>query len=210
MDQDETWLAGRPWPWTHCVRWGPSHPASPPPKGHTPQFSAHICCGQRAARIKMPLGVEVGLCPGELLLDGDPLPLSKKGRSPLICGPCLLRSDGCMDQDATCYGGRPRFTRHCVRWGPSSLPKGAQPPIFGQCPLWSNGCMSQDTEVCLGPGDFVFDGDPAPPRKKDAVHTQFLAHVCCGQTAGWIKMALGTEVNLGPGDVVLDGVAAPP
>jgi len=28
-DQDETSHAGRPWPWPHCVRWGPS---SPPPK----------------------------------------------------------------------------------------------------------------------------------------------------------------------------------
>jgi len=37
-----------------------------------------------------------------------------------------------------------------------------------------------------------------------------LTHVCCGQTAAWIKMPLGTEVNVGPGDVVLDGVAAPP
>ena len=33
MDQDETWHAGRPWPWPHCVRWGPS---SPPPKGRSP------------------------------------------------------------------------------------------------------------------------------------------------------------------------------
>jgi len=24
MDQDETWHAGRPRPWPHCVRWGPS------------------------------------------------------------------------------------------------------------------------------------------------------------------------------------------
>ena len=32
-DQDETWHAGRPRPWPHCVRWGPS---SPPPKGHSP------------------------------------------------------------------------------------------------------------------------------------------------------------------------------
>jgi len=39
-DQDETWHAGRPWPWPHCVRWGPS---SPSPKG------AHIHCGQMAA-----------------------------------------------------------------------------------------------------------------------------------------------------------------
>ena len=25
-DQDETWHAGRPRPWPHCVRWGPSSP----------------------------------------------------------------------------------------------------------------------------------------------------------------------------------------
>jgi len=30
MDQDETWHAGRPLPWPHCVRWGLS---SPSPKG---------------------------------------------------------------------------------------------------------------------------------------------------------------------------------
>jgi len=38
----------------------------------------------------------------------------------------------------------------------------------------------------------------------------FLAHVCCGQTAGWIKMSLGTEVGIGPGDIVLDGDQVPP
>ena len=32
-DQDETWHAGRPRPWSHCVRWGPS---SPPSKMHSP------------------------------------------------------------------------------------------------------------------------------------------------------------------------------
>ena len=56
----------------------------------------------------------------------------------------------------------------------------------------------------------VFDGDPAPTRTMAQPRTQILAHVYCGQTAGWIRMLLGTEVNLGPGDVVLDGVAAPP
>jgi len=53
-------------------------------------------------------------------------------------------------------------------------------------------------------------GTQLPPEKNGSASTQFLAHVCCGQTAGWIKMPLGMEVNLGPGDVVLDGVAAPP
>ena len=31
--QDETWHAGRPRPWPHCVRWGPR---SPSPKGPRP------------------------------------------------------------------------------------------------------------------------------------------------------------------------------
>jgi len=34
-DQDETWLVGRPRPWPHCVRWGPS---SPFPKRPHPNF----------------------------------------------------------------------------------------------------------------------------------------------------------------------------
>ena len=55
---------------------GPGHivldgdPARPPRKGHSPQFSAHICCGQMAGRIKMPLGTEVDLSLGEIVLDG--------------------------------------------------------------------------------------------------------------------------------------------
>ena len=39
-DQDETWHAGRPRPWPHCVRWGPS---SPSPKGHRPDSFRSIC-----------------------------------------------------------------------------------------------------------------------------------------------------------------------
>jgi len=46
-------------------------PAPPPAKGHSPQFSAHICCGQMAAWIKMPLGMEVGLGPGDCVRWGS-------------------------------------------------------------------------------------------------------------------------------------------
>ena len=45
--------------------------------------------------------------------------------------------------------------------------------------------MPLGMELDLGPGDFVLDGDPgggAPP--------QLWAHVHCGQTTGWIKIAL--------------------
>ena len=66
--------------------------------------------------------------------------------------------------------------------------------------------MTLGMEVGLGPGDFVFDGDPATPGTEGTpTTTQFLAHVYCGQTAGWMKTPLGTEVDLGPGHIVLDG-----
>ena len=58
----------------------------PPPlpqRGTAPKFSARICCGQMAAWIKMPLGMEVGLGPGDFVLDGDTAPLPKKGAEPL-------------------------------------------------------------------------------------------------------------------------------
>jgi len=90
--------------------------------------------------------------------------------------------------------------------------KGHRPPIFGQCPLWPNGHMDYDATWCggrpppSGPGDIVFHGDPAAPRKKAHHPTQFLAHVYCGQTAGWMKTPLGTEVDLCPGHIILGGV----
>ena len=88
MDLDETWHAGRPRPWLHCVRWELS---SPPPKGHitSPQFLAYICCGQMAGWIKMPLHREVGLIPSDIVLDRDPAPPLQKRDSPPIFGPCL-------------------------------------------------------------------------------------------------------------------------
>jgi len=64
--------------------------------------------------------------------------------------------------------------------------------------------MPLGMEVGLGPGDFVFDGDPAPPSQKGRAQppSQFLDHVYCGQTAGWMKMPFGTEVDLDSGHTV--------
>jgi len=45
-----------------------------PKREHSPQFSAHVRCGETAGRIKMSLGMEVGLGPGDFVLDGDPAP----------------------------------------------------------------------------------------------------------------------------------------
>jgi len=140
-----------------------------------------------------------------------------KGAQPPIVDPCLLWPNDWLDQDATWYGGRPRPRRYCVRWGPISPQKGgtAAPPLLGPCivakRLDGSRChLLRTTEVGLGPGHIVLDGDPVPiPQKKDTAR-QFLAHVCCGQMAGLIKMPFGTEVGLGPGDIVLDGDPATP
>jgi len=64
-------------------------------------------------------------------------------------------------------------------------------------------------EVGLDPGDSALDGHPAPLPKKGAKPHPFSAYVYCGQTAGWIKVALGIEVALSPGHIVLDGDPAP-
>jgi len=53
-----------------------------------------------------PLGREVGLGPSDIVLDGDPAPLLKKGaqrHSPPFFGPSLLWPKRWIDQDATWY-----------------------------------------------------------------------------------------------------------
>ena len=63
--------------------------------------------------------------------------------------------------------------------------------------------MALGMEVGLGPGAFVFGGDPATQKQK--VHPLPPSYF---QTAGWMKKPLGTEVDLGPGHIVLDGLPA--
>jgi len=57
-----------------------------------------VYCGQTVGWIKIPLGMEVGLGPGHIVLDGDqtpPPPKKKQGaqQAPLFC-PCLLWPNG--------------------------------------------------------------------------------------------------------------------
>jgi len=93
MDQGDTWHGGGPWSRPHCAKWEPS---SPPQKGgRATQFSAHFYCGQTAGCINMPLGMEVGLSPGDFVFDGAQLAPEKQAHSPdPIFGPCLLWPNG--------------------------------------------------------------------------------------------------------------------
>jgi len=52
--------------------------------GTPPQFLAFVYCSQPAGWIKMPLGVEVGVGPGHIVLDGDPAPLQTPIFGPFV------------------------------------------------------------------------------------------------------------------------------
>jgi len=56
-----------------------------------------VYCGQTVGRIKMKLGLQVGLGPGHIVLDGDRPPPPKKGAHPQFFGPCSLWPNGWMD-----------------------------------------------------------------------------------------------------------------
>jgi len=205
MDEAGSWHGGRPQPMRLCVRWGPSpllqKGAQPPP-----QFSAHFYCGQTAGCIKMLLGMDVGLCPGDFVLDGDPVPLPKMGAEPPKFSADIYygQTDGWIKMPlGTKVGLSPDDS--VLDGDPDPSPQGVEPPPQFLAHFYCGhtaGCikMPLDMEVGLSPGDFVLDGGVAP---------QFSAHVYCGQRTGWIKMALGMEVGLGPVHIVLDGDPAP-
>jgi len=114
-DQDATWYGGRPRPRRLRVRWGPSyrqknghtHPTywikmslgtevnlldgiAAPLKGAQPQFSVHVYCGQTAGWMTTPLGTEVYLGPGHIVLDVVPALRERAHSCPLLFRPCLL------------------------------------------------------------------------------------------------------------------------
>ena len=97
-----------PRPRPHYARWGPS--SRSPKRGHSlpHQFWVHVYCSQGAGWMKTPVGMEVDLGPGYIVLNGDPVPLRMRLSSPLF-GPYLLWTNGWMDQDATWYVGKPEY-----------------------------------------------------------------------------------------------------
>ena len=55
--------------------------------------------------MKLVLGMDVGLSPGDFVLDGDPVPFPQKGAEPPspIFGPFLLWPNGCMHHKKPSY-----------------------------------------------------------------------------------------------------------
>ena len=166
----------------------------------------------------MPHAMEVGLGPGDFMLDGDPAPLPKRGRieppifsAHVYCGQTAGRIKIALGMAVDLSPGD-----FVLDEDPATLPppqKGAEPPSKFSAHFYCGQTaecikMPLSMEVGLSPGDFLFDGDPDPPplpskKNKSGRSPQFSAHVYCDQTARWIKMPLGMEVGLSPDDIVL-------
>jgi len=158
----------------------------------------------------MKLGKYLGLGPGHIVLDGDTSP-PKKGAQPPIFGPCLLWPNSWMDQAGTWYGDRTQPRQHCVpvkKRGHSKYPT-SWTIYCVQTAGWIK--MPLGTDVGLGRGHMVLDGDPAPKLQKGTQqHPHFSVRVYCDHTPGWIKMPLDKVVGFGPDHIVLDEDPAPP
>jgi len=111
----------------------------------------------------VPLGMEIGLSPGDFVLDGNPASLPKR-----------LHGSRC----------------HLVRWDLAPPPlKGHSPQFlvnvrYGQTAGWTE--MPLGMEVGLGPDDFVFDGDPAPSKEKKAHSPHPIFGPCLLWPNGWM------------------------
>jgi len=139
MDQDGTWYGGGTRSRPHCTRWGPRYPRR---KGGNPPIFGPFLLWPNGGWIKMQLGTEGNLGPGDVVLDGVASP-RKRGTAPVF-GPCLLWPNGWIDEDATWYGSRSRPKPHCVRGEPSFPANGAQqPPLFSAHVYCGHGRPSQ-------------------------------------------------------------------
>jgi len=162
------------------------------PNWHSPQLLAHVCCGQTAQQIKMPLDRDVGLGPGDILSDGVPTPPPKKKwvQQPPLFGQCVLWLNGWMDQDATWYAGRPRPRPHCFRWDPV-LPnkRSTAAPLLAHvyCGQTARRIkISLGTELGLGHRPHFLRQRPNSPTERGTA-PPLSAHVYCGQTVAHLS-----------------------
>jgi len=126
-------------------------PAPPPQKkGHSTQFSAHICCGQMVGWIKMPLGREVGLSPSDIMLDGGLAPPhQKKGQTPspqfsahFYCGQTAGWIEMPFGMEVGLSPGHILLDEDPAP--PHPVKKEHSPPNFRPCLLSPNSGMDQD------------------------------------------------------------------
>jgi len=95
----------------------------------------------------------------------------------------------------------------------ASLPHRSTAPNFRRISVAANDCMDQGATWYIRgrprPKGLCVRWDSAPRQKRGEAPSKKNRPTFIGQTAGWIKMALGMQVSLSPGDFELDGDPAP-
>ena len=152
----------------------------PPPQqgGRAPNF------WPTAGWIKIALGMEMGLGPGHIVLDGDPVSPPKKGTQlpPISAHVYCRQMAGWIKMPlGTEVGLGPG---DAVLDGDPAPPKRgtALPPIFSPCLLWPNGWMGQDATWYRGrlrPMPHCVRRGPSSPRERGTTAPLFSAHVYC-------------------------------
>jgi len=172
--------------------------------------------------MKLVLGMEVGLSPGVFVLDGDPVPFPKRGRSPLpnFRGPFLLWPNGWMHQDATWHGCRPQPRGLCVRWRTIPPDKVAEPPqkfsahvYCGQTAGWIKMPLCMEVGRRPRPTRHCVRCGPSYPRKKWHTHSHPVFDPCILWPNGWMDEDAanwyGSRPRLRPHCSLLHRVPAP-
>ena len=104
-----------------------------------------VCCGQTVRWIKMKLGMQVGLCPGHTVLDGDQF-----SPSPKAAQRAQFSAHVYCDQMAGLIkmplGTKVRLVPGNVVLNGDPVPTktSTAPPNFRPCLLWPNGWMDED------------------------------------------------------------------
>jgi len=153
-----------------------------------------VYCGQAVGWIKMKLGTQVGLSPGNIVLDGDPAPPPpKEGAAPNFRPMYVVAK--WLDGSRCHLAGREvgLSPSHIVLdEDPAPLPQREQSPQFSAHVYCGHSAGWIKMKLGAQVGLIVLDGDSDPPLT-EGQSPQFSSHICCCQTAGWIKMSLGTH-----------------
>ena len=144
-------------------------------------------CGQTVGRIKMKLGMQVGLGPGRIMLDGDPAPIPQRGTAPpqfsahISCGQMAGWIKMPLGMEVGLGPGD--FGLDADPAAPPQKRRRSPSPIFGPCPLWPNGLVDQDgTWHGGGPWSRPHCARWGPSSPSPKGHTpQFSSHIRCGQ-----------------------------
>jgi len=131
MDEDGTWHGRGPRSRPHCARWD-SAPLSK--KGAVPPHFWPFYCGQTAGSIAIPLGMEVGLSPGDFVLVGNP-----QFSAHVYCSQTAAWIK--MPLGTEVGLGLPDIVLDGEPAPPPLKGHSPSPSIFGQCLLWPNGWM---------------------------------------------------------------------